>query len=212
MDWERRTDSTVADDEVDDRGATPRVDAILAGAARVFSRHGFAAASMRQIAQESSASLGSIYYHFESKEEILRALICNNFERVLTTARERLDGIDDPGTQLGAFIDNHVRFFGDHLEEMRVISHELDTLEGEAGENVAALRRAYFGEAVAILGRLRPDLDTEEIRLRALLLFGMLNWTYRWYHSVDPAIGPEGLARRMTELFLAGCERADPAS
>lgn len=209
MDWDRPTDSAAR--ERGHEATTPRVDAILAGAARAFSRDGFAAASMRQIAQESGASLGSIYYHFESKEEILRALICDNFERVLATARERLAGVDDPSRQLALFVDNHVRFFGDHLEEMRVISHELDTLEGEAGEQVAELRRAYFREALEILARLRPELAPEEVRVHALCLFGMLNWTYRWYHSIDPEIGPEGLARRMTELFLSGYARAGTA-
>lgn len=212
MDWERRSDRLATHEEAGDGSATPRVEAILAGAARVFSRHGFAAASMRQIARESSASLGSIYYHFESKEEILRALICDNFERVLATVRARLEGVDDPTRQLAVFIDNHVRFFGEHLEEMRVISHELDTLEGESGERVASLRRDYFAEATTILERLRPDLPPGEIRVQALLLFGMLNWTYRWYHSIDPAIGPDGLALRMTELFLQGFGRVGPAA
>jgi AcrR family transcriptional regulator len=208
MDWDRPAGEARTQDE-GRATVTPRVDAILAGAARAFSRDGFAAASMRQIAQESGASLGSIYYHFESKEEILRALICDNFERVLSTARERLEGVEDPARQVALFIDNHVRFFGDHLEEMRVISHELDTLEGAAGDEVAGLRRAYFSEALGILTRLRPDLPHEEVRVRALCLFGMLNWTYRWYHSVDPRVGPEGLAVRMTDLFLRGFEEPD---
>jgi len=207
MDWERPSQAAPnppTGEHADAGASSTRTEDILDGAARAFSRHGFAAASMRQIARESGASLGSIYYHFESKEEILRALICNNFERVLATVRERLDGVEDPSRQVAVFIDNHVRFFADHLEEMRVISHELDTLDGEPGADVATLRRAYFAEAVAILGSLRPDLEADELRVQALCLFGMLNWTYRWYHSVDPAIGPEGLAARMTALFLDG--------
>jgi len=211
MDWERPSQATASAPTREDAhvGGSTRTEEILGGAARVFSRHGFAAASMRQIARDSGASLGSIYYHFESKEAILRALICNNFERVLATVRQRLDGVDDPAEQVAVFIDNHVRFFADHLEEMRVISHELDTLDGEAGDDVAALRRAYFAEALEILGRLRPDLEASELRVQALCLFGMLNWTYRWYHSVEPAIGPDGLADRMTVLFLEGFRGAE---
>jgi hypothetical protein len=32
----------------------------------------------------------------------------------------------------------------------------------------------------------------------------MLNWTYRWFHTVDPSVGAHGLAQRITRLFLDG--------
>lgn len=181
-----------------------RPEAILAGAAAAFSEHGFAATSMREIARRSGASLGSIYYHFASKEEILRSLMCENFGRVLEQLRECLAVTDDPRRRLQLFIDNHLRFFARHLAEMRVMSHELDTLGGDAGAQVARLRHRYTEALLGILGQLRPDLPEAELRIRALCLFGMLNWTYRWFHTVDPRIGPSGLAERMTGLYLDG--------
>ena len=184
--------------------ASERMEAILEGAAQAFSAGGFAATSMRDVARRSGASLGSIYYHFENKEDILRALLCDNFRRVLESLRESLEGVEDPEQQLRSFVDNHIRFFARHLAEMRVMSHELDTLTGEAGEEVAAIRHEYTRAAQRILGGLRPDLSPDELRVHALCLFGMLNWTYRWYHTVDPKVGAGGLAERMSKLFLEG--------
>lgn len=185
----------------------PRADTILAAAAAAFSERGFAATTMREIAASSGASLGSIYYHFASKEEILRELMCGNFRRVLESLEARMEGVRDPREQIGAFIDNHVRFFARHLAEMRVMSHELDTLDGDSGAEVARLRREYARRALRILARLRPELDGEELRVHALCLFGMLNWTYRWFDSVSPEMGASGVAGRMTELFLDGFGR-----
>lgn len=182
----------------------PRTDRILEGAAAAFSERGFAATSMRQIARRTGTSLGTIYYHFDSKEAILRELICENFRRVLDGLQERLAGVDEPASRLGIFVDNHIRFFAGHLAEMRVMSHELDTLQGDAAGEIDGLRDAYLDEAVAILSRLRPELRTDEVRVHALCLFGMLNWTYRWIHTVDGSIGPGGVAARMTALFLGG--------
>ncbi len=182
----------------------PRVDAILSGAAQAFSANGFAATSMREIAQRADASLGTIYYHFESKDEILRALICGNFQRVHTALDAALEQVDDPREALRVFIDNHIRFFASRLAEMRVMSHELDTLAGEAGADVSAQRDAYSAKATVILGRLRPDLEEGELRVHALCLFGMLNWTYRWFHTVDRKMGASGIAERMTSLFVDG--------
>ena len=189
--------------------ASARVDAILEGAAAAFSAQGFAATSMRDVARRSGASVGSIYYHFENKEDILRALIRDNFRRVLTSLRKRLEGVVAPQEQLDVFVDNHIRFFARHLAEMRVMSHELDTLTGPGGEEVAAIRHEYTQAALEILGRLRPDLEPDELRIHGLCLFGMLNWTYRWYHTVPTDIGAGGLARRMTGLFLDGFRRSE---
>ena len=192
-----------------DAGATPaaphpRVAAILSGAAQAFSANGFAATSMREIAQRSNASLGTIYYHFESKDEILRALICGNFRRVHTALDLALEDVEDPRDALAVFIDNHIRFFARRLDEMRVMSHELDTLAGDAGAEVSAQRDAYSAKAAAILRRLRPDMEETELRVHTLCLFGMLNWTYRWFHTVDAKMGAAGIAVRMTTLFTNG--------
>ncbi|SMH62513.1 TetR/AcrR family transcriptional regulator [Azospirillum agricola] len=49
-------------------------EAILEAAEDLFSRNGFRAVSMREIAQASGANLGSISYHFGSKDGLLRAI------------------------------------------------------------------------------------------------------------------------------------------
>jgi len=183
---------------------TPRVDAILAGATAAFSEKGFAATSMRQIAKATDTSLGAIYYHFDSKESILHAILASNFRRVRESLEERLEGLDDPHAAFEVFVTNHIEFFARHLDEMRVMSHELDTLTGEAGDDVAALRRAYTECARAILSGLRPDMDADELQVALLCLFGTLNWTYRWFHTLDPTVAPADLARQMSSLFLQG--------
>jgi len=46
---------------------------ILAAALRVFRRHGFDAATMRQVAAEAGVALGAAYYYFDSKDAIVMA-------------------------------------------------------------------------------------------------------------------------------------------
>lgn len=182
----------------------PRVEAILAGAAAAFSEDGFAATTMRQIAQASESSLGGIYHHFDSKESILRAIMAGNFRRVLASLDDRLEGVDDPRESFEVFVENHVAFFARHLDEMRVMAHELDTLTGEAGREVAELRRAYTERARGILQALRPERGEEELNVDVLCLFGMLIWTYRWFQSLDESVDVERLAGQMAELYLRG--------
>ena len=50
-------------------------EAILAAAARLFRYQGYHATTMRDIAQKSGVEAGSIYYHFQSKDEILSEVL-----------------------------------------------------------------------------------------------------------------------------------------
>ena len=46
-------------------------EGILSAAARLFRYEGYHATTMRDIAQEAGIEAGSIYYHFQSKDQIL---------------------------------------------------------------------------------------------------------------------------------------------
>jgi AcrR family transcriptional regulator len=59
---------------------------ILAAARRVFAEHPYERVTMRQIIAESGLSTGGVYWYFQSKEEILAALLWQiaeeNFARI----------------------------------------------------------------------------------------------------------------------------------
>jgi len=55
----------------------------LEAALELFSSQGFGATSMRQIADAAGLSVGNVYHHFASKEEIFQRLIDQYWERVL---------------------------------------------------------------------------------------------------------------------------------
>ncbi len=59
---------------------------VLEAGLRLFSSQGFGATSMRQIAKESGHSVGNVYHHFASKEEIFQRLIEQYWEKVLDPA------------------------------------------------------------------------------------------------------------------------------
>ena len=58
-------------------------------AIRVFVRKGVAGASMRDIAREAGVSLGAIYNHFPSKEELAWTLFSQGWGEMGTELRER---------------------------------------------------------------------------------------------------------------------------
>jgi TetR/AcrR family transcriptional repressor of bet genes len=75
---------------------------IVSGLARVMADQGYAKATIQAIANEAGLTPGLVHYHFESKQEILLALI----ERLGSVVRSRLDTeASDPSEKLFNAID-----------------------------------------------------------------------------------------------------------
>src|SRR5229473_5501360 len=73
-----RADRTPKISLVRTRRAERTREEILRAGLRVFSEKGFRGATMDDIALELEATKGLLYYHFKTKEEILRAILANN--------------------------------------------------------------------------------------------------------------------------------------
>ena len=61
----------------------PSRRAVLDAAARLFRHQGYAATSLRDIAEVAGMQAGSLYYHFDSKEEIVAEVLRTGIETVL---------------------------------------------------------------------------------------------------------------------------------
>ena len=80
---------------------------ILTAALKLFSAKGFHNVSMREIAEESEFSIGSLYNFFESKEslfsELMRSCVCRTSEILLPT----LNSKDNEKRKISAYIQAH---------------------------------------------------------------------------------------------------------
>jgi AcrR family transcriptional regulator len=182
-----------------------RLEQLLTAAAEVFARKGFHPTTMRDLARVTGMSLAGMYHYVAGKEELLHRIQRRCFERVLDGASRALAPLADPEERLRAFIRHHVTFFASHMAEMKVLSHEAESLSGPPHEEILALKRRY----VALLERLIRDLgaDERDARVGAYALFGMMNWIYTWYRPDGP-VPADDLAARFAELFLRGLPAA----
>jgi AcrR family transcriptional regulator len=74
--------------------------ALLEGASRVFDRVGFAQASLSDIARESHATMGSLYFYFPSKEQLALAIITEQNARTFSSLEQAGRGHDTVQTLL----------------------------------------------------------------------------------------------------------------
>jgi len=112
---------------------------ILDAARRIVMREGFAALSMRKIAEAIEYSPATLYLHFESRDAIARALCMEGYAQLLATF-EPLAPIADPAERLRAIGRAYVEFGMAHPQTYRLIFMEDPSYTGAAlvGEGAGA--------------------------------------------------------------------------
>ena len=183
-----------------------KLEFILRSAARIFAEKSYHSTSMRDISRATNVSLAGLYHYCKSKEELLFLIQDNCFGRVLERLEQRLEGVADPVTKLGIFIENHLSFFAGNMAEMKVLSHEAESLGGDLYTHVSTRKDKYTKLARQILREVQETQQSQEpidLTVATYALFGMMNWIYNWY---DPQgkLNVSDLASNVMKLFVNG--------
>ena len=184
-----------------------KLEFILRNAARIFAGKGYHSTTMRDISRETQVSLAGLYHYCRSKEELLFLIQDNCFGRVLERLLERLEETAEPVEKLRLVIENHLSFFAANMAEMKVLSHEADSLAGEMHEHVSGKKQQYTQLVRQILSEVQQAQNTSgqqiDLTVATYALFGMMNWIYNWY---DPRglLSVTELVENITRLFLSG--------
>ena len=183
-----------------------KLEFILRSAARIFAEKSYHSTSMRDISRATNISLAGLYHYCKSKEELLFLIQDNCFGRVLERLEQRLQDVDDPIAKLGIFIENHLSFFAANMSEMKVLSHEAESLGGDLYTHVSTRKDNYTKLAREILREVQATQQSKEridLTVATYALFGMMNWIYNWY---DPQgkLKVSDLADNVMKLFLNG--------
>jgi AcrR family transcriptional regulator len=183
-----------------------KLEFILRTSARVFAEKGFHSTSMRDIARETKVSLAGLYYYCESKDQLLFLIQDNCFGRVLERLESRLTETRDPVERFRIVVENHLSFFAANMAEMKVLSHEAESLGGEMYERVAGKKQQYTRLVRRILSDVQQQRGTQkkiDLTVATYALFGMMNWIYNWY---DPRgkLSVADLVETVARLFLNG--------
>lgn len=180
----------------------PRVDnrreVLLDAAARVFNGHGFASATIRDIATAAGMLPGSVYYHFESKEELFVAVHEEGIRRTTDTVLEALEGVEGPWDRLEAAVGAHLRAILDRSDYAAVVIAPSRQVDPVLRDRLVALRDSYeriFRELIEAL----PLVAGSDRKYLRLALMGAINWTQTWFkRDGDP---PEALGRKLLMVF-----------
>ena len=123
---------------------TARRAQIVDCAIQAVSRHGYAGASLSRVAELAGISKGVISYHFDSKAEILEAVVAEVFARGAEYARTTQGGVFDgdaePRRLLRAYLESNLAYIAAHPEEINAV---VEIVRGHR----TATGRQVFGSA-----------------------------------------------------------------
>lgn len=190
------------------QGYDAQREQLLGAAARLFASQGYTATTMQQVAEAAGVGKATLYHYVRDKPALLAAIAGGHVARLVAlvdevaaeAARERLA----PEPHLARLIERFLRAYAHAQNEHRVLTEDVKFLpEAEREALLAGQRRVVqaFADAVAAI---RPELAPSRLaKPVAMLLFGMINWTFTWLHPEGP-LNHERLAPVVVELFMGG--------
>jgi AcrR family transcriptional regulator len=182
-------------------------EAIIEAAARVFRTKGYHAASVQDIADAVGILKGSLYHHFESKEELLYLIVKEPRARLYKTVADIVADDAPAGQKLRRAILAHLEAFDQHYPHLFVYLREREEMKRRfrgAPKEYERYWQQILREGVKS-GEFRADLDVQVVSYG---LLGMVNWLYKWY---DPRgrLSVREIAAQLSTTALAGLVAAE---
>ena len=175
-------------------------------AVALFSRKGYAATSTREVAALLGMQKASLYYHVQSKEDLLYFICKASLETIRQDVEAAIQDVPDSLDRIVALAITHIESMLRDAGKHSTTLAEMNTLSPERREQVVALRHDYDTLVQTVLldaqraGVVRSDIDERYLRLS---LLGLLNRVLVW-HRRGGALAPSQLGQVLAAIFLGG--------
>ena len=152
-------------------------------ARRLFARHGYAAVSMRKIAEAVGVQVGALYAYTPDKQALLADLLIQHMEDLLAAWQ------DDPAApaleRLERLVRFHIGYSLDHSDSVFLSYMELRNLTPENHQKISGLRDRYEAGVAAVLraGLDEGSMKIADTRLATMALIAMLTGVTNWYRA-----------------------------
>lgn len=177
---------------------------ILAAAARLFATRGYTATTMNEVAAASGISKATLYHYVRDKPELLAQIAAGHVATLEALVHDVAARRLPPAEHLRELIQRFMQAYAGAQHQHRVLTEDVRFLDAARQRAVLDGQRrvvAAFADAVAAL---RPDLAAARLhRPLAMLLFGMINWTFTWLRA-DGELTHERLGAVVADLFFGG--------
>lgn len=156
---------------------------ILDVAAREFAVHGYGGASLRRIADAAGLKVGSLYFHFTTKDELVTATLVDGVESARAALVAAIKAVPDsatPGARLRAAVLGHLEALHASDDRAAAVVRMVETLPEHLRVAHSEHERRFARVWLDVLKRGQRDGAVRtDVNLRVLrdLVVGALNST-----------------------------------
>src|SRR5712671_4295793 len=177
---------------------------IISAAEALFNQQGFDGASMRDIAAAAEMQPASVYYYFESKEELLWAVWEKGGLELLNRVSNAIADKTDPWQRMETACVAHTSGLLDWRRANQALFvmppwHYPESIKAR----VIALRDEYEKIFIELIDDLplRKGVDRRYLRLSVI---GALSWSLFWFKKERDT--PAAIAKQILSMLRAGVE------
>ncbi len=158
-----------------------RIKPLLDSAARLFAERGYRETTIRDIGAAIDMLPGSVYYHFDSKQELLLAIYGEGVRTIKEKVRDAVERANnDPWARLETAVITHLETILDQSAYARVMIGITPDKVPDISEDLRALRDEYESSFTELVDALPLPTDFDRKMLR-LMLLGAVNGSQLWY-------------------------------
>jgi TetR/AcrR family transcriptional regulator, cholesterol catabolism regulator len=187
------------------RKKASKKEIILQKAAAMFREKGFAATSMRDLAESVGIEAASLYNHIRSKNEILEA-ICFEVANRFTANLDAVEHTNQSSiSKTESLLRFHIQQMINHYEEVYVSDREWKHLTEPFLSNFQNQRRTYRKRFAAIIeeGIQKKEIKKIDAATSVLIMLHAVSGIESWHRSTAK-ISAEELEDNMILIMIDG--------
>jgi len=180
-------------------------------AGRQFKSNGYRATTLAGIGHKAGLDRATVYYYFGSKEELFReCLRVGVDDNIVACERIAANSHLSAADRLRGVINQLMSAYDQHYPHMYVyIQEEMNRIAGEKSvwaQQIVLQTRKFERIVMSLIselierGEIRSDIS---VSVAANAVFGMLNWTHRWYQPGGAHSASE-VSDGFWEIFFKG--------
>lgn len=169
---------------------------ILIGSIELFAEKGYAATSMRDLADKVEIKPASLYHYISGKKDLLKKIMDVYLGQLNKNALKALENNNSntESEKLVSLIKNHVQNHGEERLGAMVVDTEYRSLEGTDKKEVRKMRNEYENLWINVLtnGKANGEFSFIDAKITAYALISLCTGVIHWFR--------EGKAYNITEI------------
>jgi AcrR family transcriptional regulator len=199
-----------------DQEKSQRRDAIIAAAKKVFARNGFHDTTIADIAKEADLAYGSVYWYFDSKDDLFRQLIAVEEYGLRTHVAVALA---KSGTQFGfaeapfrASLRATFEFFDANPATAKLLFRDAYALDSRFDKQLGGIYERFIDDIASLVAAAqdRGDVLPAPPRLVAYMLTALIGHMGHRRLSTDDGISAAEAADLVVALVIKGLRPSEP--